>query len=185
MTGSRQPTGRRLTVPGLGGSGPKHWQSLWEAGHGFERVEQDDWNAPDETTWIARLEAAVREAGAGAVLAAHSLGCLAVGLWAERHPRTAAGLAGALLVAPPDPARPEFARLVGGFGHLAAGPLPFRAVLVSSADDPWCGAGFPAALARRWGCTRLALGPLGHLNASSRLGEWSEGLALVRALSAG
>ena len=35
-----------LTLPGWQGSGPEHWQSRWEALHGFIRVEQHDWMRP-------------------------------------------------------------------------------------------------------------------------------------------
>ncbi|MGD7478422.1 alpha/beta hydrolase, partial [Ralstonia pseudosolanacearum] len=41
-----------LTVPGLYGSGPGHWQSRWEERFpDWRRVEQDDWSTPD----LARL----------------------------------------------------------------------------------------------------------------------------------
>ena len=91
-----------LVLPGYGGSGPQHWQSLWQARHPeLRRVEQRDWERPERAEWIARLEAAVREAGAGVVLIAHSLACLQVAHWAGE---TALTVRGALLVAPPDPA---------------------------------------------------------------------------------
>jgi predicted alpha/beta hydrolase family esterase len=41
-------TTRVLILPGLGNSGPDHWQSHWERGDAAcRRVEQDDWDAPD------------------------------------------------------------------------------------------------------------------------------------------
>ena len=49
-----------LLLPGWLGSGPLHWQSLWQAAHGtpttFVRVEQHDWQRPLRGDWCARLE---------------------------------------------------------------------------------------------------------------------------------
>lgn len=33
---------RLVIVPGLGDSGPQHWQTLWEQKFGAARVHQDD-----------------------------------------------------------------------------------------------------------------------------------------------
>jgi uncharacterized protein len=52
-----------LIIPGLGGSGPDHWQSLWQARlPDARRVEQADWDKPDRAGWIAQLDAAVAQA---------------------------------------------------------------------------------------------------------------------------
>ena len=49
-----------LIVPGLGGSGPDHWQTRWARLHPeFVTVLQDDWHRPDLAAWIARLDDAV------------------------------------------------------------------------------------------------------------------------------
>ncbi|MGD7253266.1 alpha/beta hydrolase, partial [Ralstonia pseudosolanacearum] len=54
-----------LTVPGLYGSGPGHWQSRWEERFpDWRRVEQDDWSTPDLARWSARVGQAVRAAQA-------------------------------------------------------------------------------------------------------------------------
>eukprot|EP01031_Cornospumella_fuschlensis_P006742 gene6742-8388_t len=45
-----------LILPGWHNSGPEHWQSLWEAAHGFTRVEQHSWTQPLRGDWISRLE---------------------------------------------------------------------------------------------------------------------------------
>src|SRR4029078_13034159 len=42
-----------LVLPGLGCSGPDHWQSAWEREHGYVRVQQEDWHRPDRDAWIA------------------------------------------------------------------------------------------------------------------------------------
>jgi len=90
-----------VVVPGLGNSGPQHWQSLWEARHpGARRVEQGDWDRPDLGAWVAALDATVRAAGGPVALAAHSLACALVAHWAVAH--DAGPVRGALLVSPSD-----------------------------------------------------------------------------------
>ncbi|MBE3032888.1 MAG: serine hydrolase family protein, partial [Actinobacteria bacterium] len=76
-----------LTVPGLHGSGPGHWQTRWEQRFpAWRRVEQADWSTPDLPRWSARVGEAVRAALAErpptrskrpVILVAHSFGCLA------------------------------------------------------------------------------------------------------------
>ena len=38
---------RVLTVPGWSGSGPGHWQTIWERKNGHERLSQRDWQNPN------------------------------------------------------------------------------------------------------------------------------------------
>lgn len=169
-------------LPGYGDSGPAHWQSRWEERHpGVRRVVQDDWEAPDRAAWVRRLDAAVIACAAPPLLAAHSLGCLTAVHWA------AAGggpIAGALLVAVPDPAGPAFPAAATGFAPVPAGPLPFPAIVVASDDDPYAGPAFSRGVAAAWGAELRAAGPRGHLNAESGLGDWDEGWELVRGLGA-
>ncbi len=51
-----------LLLPGWQNSGPDHWQSRWEALHGYHRVEQHDWMRPLRGDWSARLEETVADA---------------------------------------------------------------------------------------------------------------------------
>ena len=45
-----------LIIPGLGGSGPDHWQSRWEAKiPAVRRVAQADWENPGLDAWRARI----------------------------------------------------------------------------------------------------------------------------------
>ena len=51
-----------LVLPGIGGSGPQHWQTLWEARNpAFRRVIQRDWERPVCAEWAGTLERAVAE----------------------------------------------------------------------------------------------------------------------------
>ena len=73
-----------LILPGWLDSGPDHWQTRWQAAHGYTRVEQHDWARPLRGDWIARLEDVVlaQEPNMPITLVAHSLGCLLVAAWA-------------------------------------------------------------------------------------------------------
>ena len=66
---------RILIVPGLNGSGPGHWQILWEEKYGGERVNQRDWESPDLAEWIGVLNATVTARAERTVIIAHSLVC--------------------------------------------------------------------------------------------------------------
>lgn len=169
---------RVLLLPGIGDSGPAHWQSLWEAAQpDFVRVRQQDWEAPVCEAWCANLEAAATAAGEDAVLVAHSLGCLLVAHWAAV---TARRVKGALIVAPPDPAGPIFPAAAVGFAPVPLRALPFPSVVVASTDDPYASIAFAGDCARAWGSRLVSVGDRGHINTASALGAWPEGLALLR-----
>ncbi|WP_432257372.1 RBBP9/YdeN family alpha/beta hydrolase [Cupriavidus sp. TMH.W2] len=167
-----------LTVPGLHGSGPGHWQSRWEQQFpDWQRVAQHDWSRPSLPLWAERVSEGVmrarRVAARGAVLVAHSFGCLAVLRQAALDP---AGIAGALLVAPADPDK---------FGVAALLPtyrLPFPTILVASRNDPWMPQRTAFSWGTLWGSELVDVGDVGHINADSGLGEWPEGLALLDTL---
>ena len=54
-----------LTVPGLDGSGPEHWQTLWERRLSrCERVQMGDWAYPQRSKWIRRLDQEIRSSPA-------------------------------------------------------------------------------------------------------------------------
>ncbi|QWT45241.1 RBBP9/YdeN family alpha/beta hydrolase [Azospira inquinata] len=169
-----------LILPGYQGSGPSHWQSRWQALHPeFLRVEQADWAHPDYRTWRDRLEAAVAALPQPPILVAHSLGCLLTAFWAGE---TRLPVKGALLVAPPNSTRPDFPPDISGFGAPPRQPLPFPTVVVASSDDPYGSLDYAADCAAAWGARFVAVGPRGHINADSGLGDWPEGYALLESL---
>ena len=90
-----------IILPGIGGSGPTHWQSHWERDDGrMRRFKPADWDRPDLPDWISAVDRAVGASSEPPLLVAHSLACLLVAHW--QHV-SRLQVAGALLVAVPDP----------------------------------------------------------------------------------
>lgn len=166
-----------LIVPGIQGSGPAHWQSRWEALHpAVTRVMQRDWDHPVCSEWVLALDEAVQAATEAPIVVAHSLGCLVVAHWAARSSRA---LHAALLVAVPDPQGPSFPEEARGFAQLPQALPDRRLLCVSSQDDPYASSRFTNEMARQWRAEHIELGPRGHLNAQSGLGDWPEGWTWV------
>lgn len=173
-----------LILPGWQNSGPGHWQSLWEAQHGYQRVDQHDWMTPKRGDWIARLEEVLLACDKPAVLVAHSLGCLHVAAWAA-HSKNTALVKAALLVAPGDAEREEMRPVLPSWSPIPMQALPFPSVLVGSRDDPYCSFERAQAFAAAWGSRFVDLGLAGHINAESGLGDWAEGHRLLVELAGG
>ena len=159
-----------LIVPGLGNSGPDHWQSWWQALEPESvRVEQENWTTPDLLRWAATLAAALDSEGRPVWIVAHSFGCLAAVVAATARPGS---VRGAFLVAPADPQKFDVAR------HLPQTALPFPSLLVASSTDPWMKLMTAALWAERWGSRLVNIGAAGHVNPASGFGPWIEGRAL-------
>jgi predicted alpha/beta hydrolase family esterase/diadenosine tetraphosphate (Ap4A) HIT family hydrolase len=173
---------RVLILPGLGSSGPQHWQSLWQRlDPSYQRVEQRDWDAPLSAEWCERLEATVAADPVPTILVAHSLACALVAHWAERTTQTC--VSSALLVAPADvECAKHTPECVRNFAPLPRARLPFPSILVASRDDPYADFARAEALAALWGARFVDAGTCGHLNADSHLGTWPTGRALLREL---
>ncbi|OXI31431.1 hypothetical protein CFB89_18450 [Burkholderia sp. AU16741] len=173
-----------VIVPGIGNSGPDHWQSHWEAAFpAAARIAPASWDAPDLADWMAALDEAVANAGAAPLVVCHSLGCL---LFAHWHAVSSRAVRGAFLVAMPDPAGPRFPVAAAAFANLPNGGLGRVPVLaIASADDPYDPSGRALEWATEHGAAPLLLGARGHLNAASGLAGWAEGRALLTAFAAG
>ncbi len=176
-----------FTLPGWQGSGAAHWQSRWEAAFGDVRVEQHDWQQPLRGDWITRLEDAVQEhlkqhPAQPVVFAAHSLGCHLVAAWAALSPNVHK-VAGALLVAPPDPRQPHFPPQLHSWSKPVLNQLPFKTTLVVSINDPFCDFNIATGLAGHWGSELVSVGERGHINTESGLGDWPAGRAMLMQLA--
>lgn len=172
-----------LIIPGLGGSGPEHWQSLWQARlSDARRVEQADWNKPDRAGWIAQLDAAVSQSKQPPILVAHSLSCALVGCWAAARERP---VHGALLVAPADvdsdTHTPPEAHV---FRPMPMQRLPFPTIVAASRDDPYVAFRRALEMAQAWGAELVDVGEAGHINTGAGYGEWPEGERLLQRLQA-
>lgn len=184
---------RILIVPGIGDSGAQHWQSLWQQRHaGITRIAPGSWDAPECGDWVAAIERALIASGPQTLIVAHSLGCLAVAHWAARRHAKDDGagrgvddlVAGALLVAVPDPQEPAFPAAARGFAPLPQTRLPFASIVVASDDDPYARPEHAQRYAALWGSRLQRIGKRGHINAASNLNDWPEGWQLLEGLQA-
>ncbi|MBC3881925.1 alpha/beta hydrolase [Undibacterium sp. LX40W] len=170
-----------IIFPGIGNSGPEHWQSLWEkSGIDAVRVPQRDWNYPVCSEWVDVLEDTVIEAGDSAVIVAHSLACITIAHWASaRHTKIKA----AFLVAPPNPDGSHFPDAAVGFSPLPITKFNFPSMVVASTNDPYSSIEFSEQCASNWGSKLVNIGDAGHINISSGFGAWSDGFKLLEQLS--
>lgn len=173
---------RVLMLPGWQNSGPAHWQSRWESLHGFQRVEQADWDWPRRNDWVARLDEVLLGDSRPALLVAHSLGCHLVAAWAA-HSQQCHRVQAALLVAPPDLERGDMPPQVSSWRPIVRQRLPWVATLLYSEDDAFCAPTQALQLAADWGATAVGVGAVGHLNSDSGLGDWPAGLIHLRQLA--
>jgi uncharacterized protein len=207
MTAAINHPTRVLILPGWQNSGPDHWQSLWEATFGYQRVMQHDWMRPLRGDWITRLEDCLllnsehssqvfkaleaestiknsaEEALSPCVLVAHSLGCHLVAAWAALSKNTHL-VKGALLVAPPDALREDFPPEMKSWRQPVLHKLPFPSICVVSSNDPFCELQPSREMAAAWGSDCIEIGDRGHINAESGLGDWPQGQALLARLAA-
>ena len=177
----RPPGAVALIIPGLNGSGPAHWQTRWERErHDCVRVEQAEWAEPDLLDWSFALHRAIEGSARPVVLVAHSLGCMLVAHWAALFGDAYGDkIAGALLVAPCDLERPGVPDALLRFLPIPREPLAFRSTVVASTNDPWATIERSRCFAELWGSAFVNAGPLGHINADSRLESWLFGQVLL------
>ncbi|WP_159472696.1 alpha/beta hydrolase [Dyadobacter sp. 3J3] len=174
---------RFLTVPGLAGSGPQHWQTLWEVQQPdvFNRIEQDNWDWPNREDWVERLQEYISKLTSPTVLVAHSLGCITVVHWAAKY--SSPWIEGALLVAPADAELSKRLNFVEGFVPIPFRPLPFKSIVVASTNDIYASIKRSQFFADAWGSTFINLGKKGHINAVSKLEDWPEGKEILKQLA--
>jgi uncharacterized protein len=162
-----------LLLPGIGNSGPQHWQSLWEMEFPhFQRIQQRDWDHPVCAEWVATLETRIATMTRPPILVAHSLACLMVAAWASS---TRQHIKGALLVAVPDPFGPQFPAEASGFTDIPQDRFPFPSTVIASSNDPYATLAYGQQCADAWGSQFINIGDAGHINAASQLGRWEQG----------
>lgn len=170
-----------VLVPGWRDSGPEHWQSRWQRRWpGLGRVNFGDWHTPEPAAWTEALRQAVLACPRPPLLIAHSLGCLATANLVA-HP-AAPAIAGAMLVAPPDPSRADTPEELVGFAPPARPRFPVPGLVVISSSDAFADEAYGLALAADWGLEAVRVGDCGHINDLSGHGDWPEGVALLAGL---
>ena len=170
-----------VIVPGLGDSGPEHWQTHWTEKFGAARVQQDDPEAPTPQGWADRLQEVVEATPGDLILVGHSCGVLNIVHWARLyggHER----VRGALLVGPTDAEQVNMAELapaVLAMSPVPAQPLPFPALVVASENDPYVSFGRAQEFAEAWEAEFVTAGEVGHINVASGHGDWPESEVLL------
>jgi len=146
-------------------------------------VIQDEWDAPACASWVARLALELERADRPVVLAAHSAACAMVAHWAAgAAPRARRAVQAALLVAPSDPAGPNYPPEPVGFHPVPMRPLPFPAIVIASDNDPYVSLERAREYARAWGAEFVLLERAGHINVASGHGRWAAGYELLARL---
>lgn len=170
-----------LILPGLGNSGPGHWQLRWaERMASAAIVEQADWHEPDLDDWVDTIDQACRLTTRPVVLVAHSLATIAV---AQAAPKLPDNVRGAFLVSVPDiELSPEAPEEAFGFRPIPRDPLPFPSMVVASTNDPLCSIDRAVEFATCWGSDFHQAGEAGHINVASGHGPWPEGLLMFTRL---
>ncbi len=167
-----------LMIPGLGDSGPGHWQSRWQAKlPTARRIEQVSWTKPERGPWVAAVrDALAAETGKPVVAVAHSLGVIAL-VAAVTGGEAPPPIAGAFLVAPPSAETvAAIAEIDPAFLPFLTAPLPCPSVMVASRNDPYGTYRASEDLALDWGSKLVDAGEAGHVNDASGHGPWPEGL---------
>lgn len=174
-----------LIVPGLGSSGEGHWQRRWADRFSTGRlIEQDEWDRPVLSDWVARIHQDIMLATRPVVLIAHSLAVSAVVHTAQNIKD--AKVRGAFLVSPPDLENDdivaELPHEVRTFRNVPRDPLPFPSLLVASTNDPYVSVEKAVDMSTAWGSELHLAGDAGHINIASGHGPWPEGLLMFTRL---
>ncbi len=169
-----------IIVPGLGNSGPRHWQSLWANQFNFIRIEQQDWENPVCADWISVINEEVEKHDSNnVILVAHSLACPTVARWVQQF---GTKIKGALLVAPVDTEADTLPARATGFNNTQLIKLPFKSIVVTSTTDQYVTEPRARYFAECWGSDFINIGDAGHINVASGYGNWDAGLEILKRL---
>lgn len=170
-----------IIIPGLGNSGPEHWQSYFEkSGSNFTRINQKEWDKPDCNDWVETIDNRLSRYDLNSViLIGHSLGCVTIAHWAKRYKKN---VKGAMLVAPSDLESPLYTFPAKGFDPIPLERLNFKTIVVASTDDPWVTIERAKFFATCWDSKYIEIGAAGHINTASGFGPWERGLDILWSL---
>lgn len=168
-----------LILPGLGDSGPAHWQTYWlkKFDHSTKLV-QDDWDNPDLNSWLQRLNEKILELNRPMILVAHSLAVALVAHWVATYKNE--NVKAALLVAPADVDSPlHTPDEVRNFAPMPLVQFPFPSIVVASDNDTYVSIERAEFFAEKWGSDFITVYSKGHINSDSNLEYWEEGQAIL------
>lgn len=166
-----------LIVPGLNNSGPTHWQSFWAKSlPDTSRVVQRNWDSPKKSEWMETLDEAISNLTSETILIGHSLGTVISALWLCEKWNAQSFVRGAFLVSASDADNVD---IIKDFAPMPLQKLPVPTWLICSEDDPFVTMERSRFFANAWGAHLECVGRLGHINAKSNLGEWTQGRKLL------
>jgi len=169
-----------LILPGLGNSGERHWQTIWQQRFGFKRINQNNWDTPVCDDWISTIDYSIKTYNSDdVILVAHSLACTTISAWAKKYNGR---VKAALLVALSDTEAESYPAGTTGFNPMHLNKLPFPSIAVTSNNDFYVTPERAAWFAHCWGSELVNIGDAGHINVASGHGEWHEGLELLSRL---
>ncbi|MXV49931.1 alpha/beta fold hydrolase [Pedobacter sp. HMF7647] len=168
-------------IPGLGNSGPLHWQTYFEeSAANFTRIDQKEWDAPVCSDWLLSVDEALKDADLSEViLIGHSLGCATIAHWAKHSGKR---IKGAMLVAPSDVEALNYTFPAIGFAPMPLDRFDFKTLVVASVNDEWVSIERAKYFADCWGSRFVDIGEAGHINAASGFYKWNEGLEFLKKL---
>jgi uncharacterized protein len=171
-----------LIIPGLGDSGAKHWQSFWlQKFPKSTKVIQDNWETPQLTEWLSRLEETIQQTKEPTILVAHSLAVSLVMHWVSQNSNP--NIIGALLVAPADVNSPEHTPdFLRHFSPIPTQTIPFPSIVIGTENDTYISLERAKELASFWGSDFINIGQKGHINSDSDLEYWEEGQEFLQQL---
>lgn len=163
-----------LLLPDLDGGEAGYWLRRWiDTRIDCRLVDLGRARRPDRNSLVTRLDHALRGLDAPVVLVGHGLGALTIAAWAGLMNDGAAPVAGALLIAPCDPAAAGADPRLGDFAPLPSAVFCFPALVVASDDDPSLSPDRAFSLARQWGAGFARFDGCGHFAAADGLDRWA------------
>ena len=171
-----------LIIPGYQGSDENHWQSRWEKKYASnaERLTLSDFTNTEKKYWTKAILEQIKDSESEYVVIAHSLGALSFAHTYAKY--VINNVKAALLVAPPDVEKNAKAAFLHEFTTLPDFKFKIPVYLVASTDDPYCKIERAGELAEKWGAELINVGPKGHINSESGIGDWPEGEKLLQEL---
>ena len=169
-------------VPGFNGSDEYQWQTFWARSLiNAKIIAQDNWGeGAVRDDWTKKIENELQaEDFSKIVLIGHSLGVATIIHWAKSFGHK---IRGALLVAPTNVDELAKPISISGFSPMPMEKLPFPSIIVASTNDDWVSIEKAAEYCKAWGSKMEVIGPMGHINSDSRLGEWPRGREILATL---